>query len=584
MSVQDFGALGEEHLQLCLERDRLLCSPEFARAPIMSKLLAFLVDYKLAGHSQPLKAYTIAVEALGRSEDFDPHTDSYPRVIIGRLRKIIDNYYLRNPGTVRLFIPLNQYEIIMEGEIKETPSKGGLNRSDVHGILHNPQHIGDEVPFEQVDVAGETVKLHQHNEAVKTLENSKRRPFTQYIISFTVMTVTMIGALSVYFSNNTTPAAIMSEVEYPSIKVVDITKSKAVLPIGEQASAFFNQSFLPFGGINTVISSPSDTMSTDYRFVIEAVDIAGGRLNLRLIKESNNKLLWSQIIPVPNDIPTIRTDLERSVSALLGISGIINLDQGNMHRHSFAPGYHCILQADSYLRFRERHLLQPVMDCMDKTTKQFPDDPYILEKMSFLTWVAQRQNDAISFDKTGPELAQRALRVAPSNAYAAFAVSRSAFFQGDCERGNEWAKNATTANPLDSHLIGYHAIYLAGCNDPRAEQLAVRAIALDNNVDLGVYAVLALLRYKHGDFEAAYRLSRKKLADSSRSDPGLLITCTLSALALGEKQEALRTWQKLNTDLSLEKNSKPAITLKNYIVNPSLRKAVLDEFSRYDFL
>jgi tetratricopeptide (TPR) repeat protein len=583
MSAQDFGARGKEHLQLCLERDRLLCSPEFARSPVMSKLLAFLVNHKLQDNSQPLKAYTIAVEALGRSEDFDPHTDSYPRVIIGRLRKIIDNYYLRNPGATRLFIPLNQYEIMLEGAVNETVSERGPESIKSPGISAYPQFNEHKMPIAQADNIANTEIAPAYKGIAKKLGKAMRQPLIDYIVAGIVVAVTMSAVLFAYFANGESPAPVDTQIGYPSIRVVDMTKDQSVQPVGEQASAFFNQSFLPFGGIETVISEPSDTISSDYRFVVEAVNIAGGRLNLRLIRERNNALLWSKIVAVPNEMPTIRYDLERTIAQLLGNSGIIIQDQSYMNRNSFKLGYHCILQADSYLRFRDKALLKPVMACMKETVKTFPDDPYILEKMSFVTWIAQRQDDAITFSGTGSQLAKRALRAAPNNAYAAFAESRSAFFEGNCERGEEWAKKATQANPLDPHIIGYHAIYLAGCNDPRAEKLAERAIDLDPDVDLGVYAVLALLRYQQGDFEAAHRLSKRKLADSSRIDPGLLITCTLSALAIGKKQEAMRTWKNLNNHLGLAKNSSPAATLKNYIVNPKLRAAVLNEFSRYDF-
>lgn len=583
MSAQDFGAQGKEHLQLCLERDRLLCSPEFARSPVMSKLLAFLVNHKLEGNSQPLKAYTIAVEALGRGEDFDPHTDSYPRVIIGRLRKIIDNHYLRNPGATRLYIPLNQYEIMLEGAINETASEETLGRNEGYDISASGHFLESEMPAVQMDLTGNTATLLHYNDVSPKRDKAKRRPLLEYIMALGVAVVTLSAVTFAYFSDDKAPVSAGGNIDYPSIRVVDLTNDEAVQPVGEQASAFFNQSFLPFGGIDTVISQPDDTISSDYRFVIEAVDIAGGRLNLRLIRERNNALLWSKIVAVPDEVPTIVQDLETTVPELLGTSGIIIQDQSSLNRDSFALGYHCILRADGYLRFREKALLEPVMACMKKTVEAFPDDPYLLEKMSFVTWIAQRQDDAINFDETGSQLAQRALRVAPSSAYAAFAEARSAFFEGDCRRGDEWAKNATQANPLDSNLIGYHAIYLAGCNDPRAEQLAERAIALDPDVDLGVYAILALLRYKQGDFETAYRLSNRKLADSSRIDPGLLITRTLSALAIGKPQEAGRTWKDLNNRLGLAEDTRPDIMLENYIVNPKLRAAVLNEFSRYDF-
>ena len=100
-------------LQLCLERDRLLSDPEFARSPSMCKLLRFLLDYKLSGNSVPLKSYTIATDALGRDVDFDTQTDSYPRVQMGRLRRMLDNFYLRKGGENRLLIAPNKYEIIL---------------------------------------------------------------------------------------------------------------------------------------------------------------------------------------------------------------------------------------------------------------------------------------------------------------------------------------------------------------------------------------------------------------------------------------------------------------------------------------
>src|SRR3546814_10509936 len=66
------------------ELERLLASPLFVRSPVLSRLLQFLVDHRLRGGRSAPKAYAIATEALGRSADFDPAIDSYPRVMVGR--------------------------------------------------------------------------------------------------------------------------------------------------------------------------------------------------------------------------------------------------------------------------------------------------------------------------------------------------------------------------------------------------------------------------------------------------------------------------------------------------------------------
>src|SRR3546814_13372142 len=83
------------------ELERLLASPLFARSPVLSRLLRFLADHRLRGGRSVPKAYAIATEALGRSADFDPAIDSYPRVMVGRLRGLLDRYYADIPWTHR---------------------------------------------------------------------------------------------------------------------------------------------------------------------------------------------------------------------------------------------------------------------------------------------------------------------------------------------------------------------------------------------------------------------------------------------------------------------------------------------------
>src|SRR3546814_10209881 len=90
------------------ELETLLDSPMFTRSPVLSRLLQFLVEHRLRGRSSP-KAYAIATEALGRSEDFDPAVDSYPRVMVGRLRSLLDRYYADKIGRASCRARVCQY-------------------------------------------------------------------------------------------------------------------------------------------------------------------------------------------------------------------------------------------------------------------------------------------------------------------------------------------------------------------------------------------------------------------------------------------------------------------------------------------
>ncbi len=73
--------------------DRILASPDFARAARMKRFLQFIVVETLAGHAQALKEYTIAVEVFERDESFDPTTSALVRVEAGRLRRTLKEYY-----------------------------------------------------------------------------------------------------------------------------------------------------------------------------------------------------------------------------------------------------------------------------------------------------------------------------------------------------------------------------------------------------------------------------------------------------------------------------------------------------------
>ncbi|MBS1799499.1 MAG: hypothetical protein JSS95_06695 [Acidobacteria bacterium] len=73
---------------------RILQSVSFRNSVTLQQLLRFLAARTLQGsQKEPLKEYTIGVEAFGRAEDFDPKTDTIVRVQIHRLRQKLKEYY-----------------------------------------------------------------------------------------------------------------------------------------------------------------------------------------------------------------------------------------------------------------------------------------------------------------------------------------------------------------------------------------------------------------------------------------------------------------------------------------------------------
>ena len=72
--------------------DRICASRAFRGSLRLTRFLRFTVETALVGKSDTIKAYTIAVEALGRDANFDPQSDPIVRVEAGRLRQALARY------------------------------------------------------------------------------------------------------------------------------------------------------------------------------------------------------------------------------------------------------------------------------------------------------------------------------------------------------------------------------------------------------------------------------------------------------------------------------------------------------------
>jgi len=87
---------------------QVLGSDEFKRSKRVSSFLRFVVEEKLAGRGDRLKAFSLAREVYGRDENFDPRTDTIVRVDAGRLRHRLASYYKTagHDDPVRIDVPI----------------------------------------------------------------------------------------------------------------------------------------------------------------------------------------------------------------------------------------------------------------------------------------------------------------------------------------------------------------------------------------------------------------------------------------------------------------------------------------------
>ncbi|MBM9604346.1 tetratricopeptide repeat protein [Desulfopila inferna] len=89
----------------------ILSSPDFDASQQQRDFLTFVVDQKLAGNSQAIKAYTVATEVFGRNDNFSQADDPIVSIQANKLRRALERYYLlsgRN-DELRISIPKGAY-------------------------------------------------------------------------------------------------------------------------------------------------------------------------------------------------------------------------------------------------------------------------------------------------------------------------------------------------------------------------------------------------------------------------------------------------------------------------------------------
>lgn len=89
-TVNQAAEAAQERVQ---QIQRLLASRALQGAESLRRLLQYLSQRSLEGRAAPVKEYQIAIEAFGRSAEFDPQTDATVRVQMRRLRSKLSEYY-----------------------------------------------------------------------------------------------------------------------------------------------------------------------------------------------------------------------------------------------------------------------------------------------------------------------------------------------------------------------------------------------------------------------------------------------------------------------------------------------------------
>jgi tetratricopeptide (TPR) repeat protein len=543
------------------ELEHLLDSPMFVRSPVLSRLLQFLVEHRLRGGRSSPKAYAIATEALGRSEDFDPAVDSYPRVMVGRLRTLLDRYYADTPWIHRLRVPQGSYEVVVQH--RSAP----------------PMRTADDPPVDD-DVKAATAVAPP---SARPPVSGAGRPqgsgprYGRWLVVLALLALalsalwTLRGGPDRLFVSDPVPVPLL-EVSAPAAG--NSPESRA---LARALDGKLRDGLRRFDLVDLMSSkAPGSTapQTADYRLdasLVRTVD-GGADITIVLNRVADQRAIWSQQLRLGDEDTPELSGLEPAIAQIAGDYGVIVRDQVQRQPDNFAAGYPCFAQFNRMRQMRSIGSGRQVDACLRATLRDNPRNPVALNALSLLRfgdWQPQRMTPAGSQALAEARaLALRAYDSSPNSSAGLFAMARANFYVGNCAGGNAMGDAAHALNPYDPDMLGFLGLFKVSCGlMPEGEALLRRSLALDASYP-GVPAVtLAFILSQRGEQEEAQAIL-DQMPSPSNMEPQYMLVRAIVLARRGDVPEAQAQWRRLLEYTKQPAGAAPEMVVSRFVITP----------------
>lgn len=568
------SGVGRPAFESCMrtEQDRILQGSQFHSSPTLVRLLKWLVAETLAGRGDLIKSYTIAVEGLGRPEEFDSQADSYPRVQIVRLRKALQIHYAQQAPAQELCLYLQpgSYRIRL-GRLENAYPQ--LYRPLAREM--RPVHAPEEA------VVSNPPRASEGSSRLFSLQPARRQALWAAGALAGVLLITMSLGNFARFSpeqktgvrRNHSPVVVLAAVEggnTPQSEAI-ADDAYAVLADGLSRSWVARIRLGPSGD-----SSSSGASPANYRLETQISESAEGDqlLFARLNDASSSTIVWSTTQPMDSS-KSMMDNIGPVIAQLTGPYGAIARNEAKLIKGNYAPGYPCLLHYLSFLQSRDPTLGSKVSRCLQEPSPETRLESVRLAFRAFYLMDSYKAapNRATSLERA-LKISRQAAELDPKEAYAQFSVSRTYFIKNDCGSGRRYSQLAVAANPYDPIILGILGNFNALCGYEEGFDMLEKAYQY--RVGGESYArlplILATIRSNNLD-----RLLSLKDGAANRDGVGLAyhyLCETLIAAALGDVATARREWKQFVAASPRPRNS-PDEMLRQVILADVIRAKVI---------
>jgi hypothetical protein len=580
MAYHEPGQRQGFNTKLRAEAEALLADAVFQRSPVLSKLLRYLVEETVAGRSGELKSFVVAVDGLGRSENFDATSDSSARVQMVRLRKTLENHYAQHgpvdelciylqPGsyTVRLGRLPTAYPTLYRPLSDAAPPPAAILPEPLVALSETPPP-----PVSPVTVA--------EMQSTPSAPSKAGYGWAALIVAFLMMAAALTAFVG-WRQLGPTKAPELS----PILELMPVESSNR--PELEQTVRLVSSTFasdLPRFKLSRIrvvneaealrlTGNPENT----YRLFSRLEDSAekGLMLYLNLDDAYTDTSIWSREVRLPAGEGGMFDALIPVLGEINGPMGIISMHGNIVHRENKSGGYPCMLKYFEFVRTRERAIEDRVAACFEKPVKEKRIEATILAARSL--FAIERKESYIDFasaTKKAIAFARAAVEADPTDGSANFALARMSYLAGDCVSARFYTDRTLELNPYSPMFMTTLAGISNMCGYPDGAKLLDQAFLTQSPQFAKGRLMLILGALGQDRPDRIAEIGPSDLPQTRYNRINYYLSETLIAAAQGRRADAVRYW-KLYSDAIPPGSRTANDKLRDIVALPAIRRKLI---------
>ena len=477
------------------ELEHLLDDPRFRVTTRQREILRYLAERRFAGCEESVKAYSIALDVLGRPSGFDAANDPIVRIEISRLRAGLHAFYeaFGSDHAVSIHIPKGTYLACFSQML--------------------PEHEPDD-PAEGVACA--TMGHDAENHDLQPAHPSLKHRLLRVKVLAPLLLVSAAAGVCIMLAANliaVEPAISRRPTVYVSMQAAeDGLQGEASVTRDMLLTALTAFQTLTVARINDTEFRPLDAASRVYD------------LDLKYYGDEDDRTVWWQVVDkASGDLlkaglqkfdrtgksdravrEELVDELARRLASPRGVISTVEMRSAS----ETTIGNACVLRAEYSLDEGGSELVTKARACLERTLSYAPDDPDALALMArSLLYTPDVDN---KMRGKAMDYARRAVSIAPLSDRAQVALMIAHFAQGRTELAHQAGNRAAALNSHNPDTMAKLGIvlYAAGYRD------AAIAMAQDagrgmETVPRDALLVLALNAYNQRRFSEASLLAEQ---------------------------------------------------------------------------